>query len=480
MGLDEEMAALASKASVGGGDGKMSKQVKQEMMSSAAVLIDELLDQKMALRPPDGQSAEEVTHTMHERAVRRKILKEFQQACTKCLKCANCNAFSNKIRHDQFNKMFQVALPARNAKVSDVCCFECRVDGCIILACDRLILFLSTLLYHYLIQSNIAERIRIRPACASIHGGEAIYNDEAEEAYPDSEDEMYRNDGSSTDEEDSNDEDADEFHDARDGMIDDEAREDFPANTKGKKKKKSTSSTTVDEEIDPTGGPISRKATVSTTKNIEASKQDNFMHALEVEAQCRLTWNNEPFLCSKFFGCAHAPEHMSATNDDGANVSNGENRPRSTSDAAEAISGGGKGYTLFFLRAVPVPPSRFRPPVIMGNMTVEHSQNFYLSKVLELNARIRSAFATIHELTQEEADLKNTVEGSGSGANSKQLKKIRADKDKGQANMLEIWVDLQTTVNCFMDSTRDPKGTANNAPNGIRQLLEKKEGIFRK
>eukprot|EP00970_Alexandrium_tamarense_P000747 scaffold85_cov145-Alexandrium_tamarense.AAC.51 len=398
----------------------------------------------MALRPPDGQSAEEVTHTMHERAVRRKILKEFQQACTKCLKCANCNAFSNKIRHDQFNKMFQVALPARNAK------------------------------------SNIAERIRIRPACASIHGGEAIYNDEAEEAYPDSEDEMYRNDGSSTDEEDSNDEDADEFHDARDGMIDDEAREDFPANTKGKKKKKSTSSSTVDEEIDPTGGPISRKATVSTTKNIEASKQDNFMHALEVEAQCRLTWNNEPFLCSKFFGCAHAPEHMSATNDDGANVSNGENRPRSTSDAAEAISGGGKGYTLFFLRAVPVPPSRFRPPVIMGNMTVEHSQNFYLSKVLELNARIRSAFATIHELTQEEADLKNTVEGSGSGANSKQLKKIRADKDKGQANMLEIWVDLQTTVNCFMDSTRDPKGTANNAPNGIRQLLEKKEGIFRK
>ncbi|EED91031.1 DNA directed RNA polymerase i, alpha subunit [Thalassiosira pseudonana CCMP1335] len=321
MGLDEEMAALASKASVGGGDGKMSKQVKQEMMSSAAVLIDELLDQKMALRPPDGQSAEEVTHTMHERAVRRKILKEFQQACTKCLKCANCNAFSNKIRHDQFNKMFQVALPARNAKVSDV------------------------------------------------------------------------------------------------------SREDFPANTKGKKKKKSTSSSTVDEEIDPTGGPISRKATVSTTKNIEASKQDNFMHALEVEAQCRLTWNNEPFLCSKFFGW-------------------------------------GKGYTLFFLRAVPVPPSRFRPPVIMGNMTVEHSQNFYLSKVLELNARIRSAFATIHELTQEEADLKNT--------------------DKGQANMLEIWVDLQTTVNCFMDSTRDPKGTANNAPNGIRQLLEKKEGIFRK
>jgi DNA-directed RNA polymerase I subunit RPA1 len=41
-------------------------------------------------------------------------------------------------------------------------------------------------------------------------------------------------------------------------------------------------------------------------------------------------------------------------------------------------------------------------------------------------------------------------------------------------------VDLQTTINCFMDSTRDPKGTASSAPPGIRQLLEKKEGIFRK
>lgn len=258
----------------------------------------------------------------------------------------------------------------------------------------------------------------------------------------------------------------DEDGDAK--MIDDEAKE---AKSKTKKSKKATAND--EDEVDPTGGGVSRKATVSTGK--KESTKDSFMHALEVEAQCRLTWNKEPFLCSKFFGCAHSPEHMSVTgesleNDDAAN----NRRPRSTSDAAEAISGGGKGYTFFFLRALAVPPSRFRPPVIMGNMTVEHSQNFYLSKVLELNARIRSAFATIHDLTSEEAELKRTNE------DERRLKKIRADKDKGQASMLEIWVDLQTTINCFMDSTRDPKGTASSAPPGIRQLLEKKEGIFRK
>lgn len=257
----------------------------------------------------------------------------------------------------------------------------------------------------------------------------------------------------------------DEDGDAK--MIDDEAKE--------AKSKKSKNAIAVDneEELDPTGGGISRKATVSTGKNKESTR-DSFMHALEVEAQCRLTWNKEPFLCSKFFGCAHSPEHMSVTGEDLTHDSANNRRPRSTSDAAEAISGGGKGYTFFFLRALAVPPSRFRPPVIMGNMTVEHSQNFYLSKVLELNARIRMAFATIHDLTSEEAELKRTND------DERRLKKIRADKDKGQASMLEIWVDLQTTINCFMDSARDPKGTASNAPIGIRQVLEKKEGIFRK
>lgn len=272
--------------------------------------------------------------------------------------------------------------------------------------------------------------------------------------------------GMDTDSEDDSSSSSDEDGDAK--MVDDEAKE----AKKGNKRKKSSKDD--EDEVDPTGGGVSRKATVATDK--KDSARDSFMHALEVEAQCRLTWNKEPFLCSKFFGCAHSPEHMSVTGEDLDSGAAGTNntRPRSTSDAAEAISGGGKGYTFFFLRALPVPPSRFRPPVIMGSMTVEHSQNFYLSKVLELNARIRSAFATIHDLTSEEAELKRTNE------DEKRLKKIRADKDKGQASMLEIWVDLQTTINCFMDSTRDPKGTANSAPNGIRQLLEKKEGIFRK
>ena len=88
--------------------------MKRQLVSSAGEALDTFLEKKMAsLR----QSTTPVTLTMHERSVRRKILKEFQGACTKCLKCANCGAFSPKIRHDQFNKMFQVGMPRRNVKV---------------------------------------------------------------------------------------------------------------------------------------------------------------------------------------------------------------------------------------------------------------------------------------------------------------------------------------------------------------------------
>ena len=223
------------------------------------------------------------------------------------------------------------------------------------------------------------------------------------------------------------------------------------------------------------------------------------MNTLEIEAQCKLTWEKQPYLCSKFFGNAHTPDAGDGggggisgsallnyvTEDEGGNNSNGGNqqrRPRSTSNAAEHLPGSGKGYTLFFLRTLSVPPSRFRPPVVMANMTVEHSQNFYLSKVIELNARLRSSFHVTRELITEERELRNALSNSADGTDiARRLKTVREEKEKSQALSLGIWVDLQTQVNCFMDSTRDPKGTAAaNSPNGIRQLLEKKEGIFRK
>jgi len=432
--LDDLLATVMSGAGCGRlVEGKVGAS-KAQIAANGGKAIDEILDKKLALGPPPT-SSNNGGLTSHERSARRQTLKAFQSACTKCIKCANCSAFSPKIRHDQFNKMFQIPLSAKGKK------------------------------------SNLGNRVRIRSACSLVGGG--LYpgedSEEEEEDWPDSEDEVMDD----VEEEDSDD-------DEGDGLINDEAAEDKPSSSK-KKRKKTKNGVEQNEEEKDTTVIVDREA-----------KQDNFMNNLEIEAQCRLTWEKQPLICSKFFGSAHSPEigegsggirdtflDSSYVTDDEDNTR--RNRPRSVSNA-ELIQGGGKGYSIFFLRAIPVPPSRFRPPVIMGSTTIEHAQNFYLSRVLELNAQLRTMFNATHEFNREEGELKSALANSHDGTDTaRQLKKVRDDKDKTQANLLRVWVELQTTVNCFMDSTRDPKSSGgSNAPNGIRQLLEKKEGIFRK
>ncbi len=49
------------------------------------------------------------------------------------------------------------------------------------------------------------------------------------------------------------------------------------------------------------------------------------------------------------------------------------------------------------------------------------------------------------------------------------------------SKLVSAWIDLQNAVNCFMDSAKDPNPLGSQgAPSGIRQLLERKEGMFRR
>jgi DNA-directed RNA polymerase I subunit RPA1 len=140
--------------------------------------------------------------------------------------------------------------------------------------------------------------------------------------------------------------------------------------------------------------------------NLTESSRDRYMHPSEVKAQVERTWATNPELCKALF----------------------------------AVQGGG----VFFLQAVAVPPNRFRPPMHLGGMIVEHAQNMYLNKILTSNELVRVNFV-----------------------------------NKSEANAYKHWIDLQTHLNCYMDSSKDPSMNQNMSP-GIRQLLERKEGIFRK
>ena len=122
-------------------------------------------------------------------------------------------------------------------------------------------------------------------------------------------------------------------------------------------------------------------------------------------------------------------------------------------------------YEQYFLYCIAVLPNRFRPPMKVGGNAniVEHVQTSFYQQILQCNATLRDQIASI-------TTTGNTFD---------------ATPNRGANHMTnsayQTWIELQTAVNCYMDSSKDPKKTASmNVASGIRQILERKEGLFRK
>nr|CCA14203.1 DNAdirected RNA polymerase I subunit RPA1 putative [Albugo laibachii Nc14] len=158
-----------------------------------------------------------------------------------------------------------------------------------------------------------------------------------------------------------------------------------------------------------------------------------FLPPLEVQSQLQLLWKHETGLMELCFG-----------------------------ENTAAISGKPRmdGWQSFFLHVIPVTPSRFRPPVFLGDDQFEHAQNTYLSKIIQLSQAIVQKTNKVGK----ESGLADSVEDSS------------GDVDLFQK--LSLWTELQVNVNSLVDSTKARPGQ--DTPQGIRQLIEKKEGLFRK
>jgi DNA-directed RNA polymerase I subunit RPA1 len=122
----------------------------------------------------------------------------------------------------------------------------------------------------------------------------------------------------------------------------------------------------------------------------------------------------------------------------------------------------------YFMQCVAVLPNRFRPPMKVNTMMVEHVQTVALGKVLQANSQIRDQMATI--LQQNQSDDTNAAMTALSASSNT------------SSTIYQSWIELQTAVNIYMDSSKDPSasGSANTSSAGIRQILERKEGLFRK
>ncbi|KAI8836148.1 hypothetical protein BC829DRAFT_426249 [Chytridium lagenaria] len=168
---------------------------------------------------------------------------------------------------------------------------------------------------------------------------------------------------------------------------------------------------------------------VDTVTETVTKNDARYISSIEVRAHLRVLWRREKTLFDLLYGAAP-----------------NRNSPRiSSSDA------------MFFLEVVPVPPSKFRPASKMGDMIFEDPQNFHLSAILKTNDMIRT-------LRREQRSI------------------VEADLPENSEELLRMPQLLSRIdeVGYLIDSAKAPLVKNKEAPPGIRQMLEKKEGLFRK
>uniref|UniRef100_A0A8D3AUC3 DNA-directed RNA polymerase subunit n=1 Tax=Scophthalmus maximus TaxID=52904 RepID=A0A8D3AUC3_SCOMX len=127
---------------------------------------------------------------------------------------------------------------------------------------------------------------------------------------------------------------------------------------------------------------------------------------------------------------------------------------------------------LFFLELLVVPPCRYRPINRMGDQMFTNGQTVNMQAVMKDSVIIRKLLALIAGekiIQEEEVRYRSRPDQTFlSGIPGKTL----TDK------LYNIWIRLQAHVNIVFDSDMD-KLMTDKYP-GIRQILEKKDGLFRK
>lgn len=190
-----------------------------------------------------------------------------------------------------------------------------------------------------------------------------------------------------------------------------------------------------DVDMDAGSAPAAKKT---------SRERERIMVPEEVRAHLRRLFDEEARLCSLIWG-RHGPLSLTTTT--------------SLSTSAD----------MFFMEVLPVPPTRFRPPARMNDSIMEHPQNTLLTKVLQTSYRLKELSRELKEASAKNINV--AVDGSGSGR----------DRERVLASLMNQLIQLQTEVNSFMESKKNPTILRQGQlpiP-GVKDGLEKKEGLFR-
>ncbi|KAG6813000.1 hypothetical protein H0H92_014931 [Tricholoma furcatifolium] len=197
-----------------------------------------------------------------------------------------------------------------------------------------------------------------------------------------------------------------------------------------------------DEQDDTTPGRKSPQPARAANGKIKGKRGRNerVVAPEECRAHLRRLFRNEAAICALIFG-RHGPF-----------------APLSVDQLSFASA------DMFFMNVVPVAPTRFRPPAKMNGVLFEHPQNELLSRVITTCYRLRDINISLKEASQKTPDFDPQVQRNL------------------MATLLERLIQLQIDVNSFIDSSKNPQPVRQGKlpPAGVKQGLEKKEGLFRK
>ena len=195
------------------------------------------------------------------------------------------------------------------------------------------------------------------------------------------------------------------------------------------------------------------RASEMPTISAEEEKRDRlkFIPPLEAEARMRRLFQTE----SDIINLVWYPQLAES----GCLSSSSSSSSGTSSSTSSSKS---DGYQIFFVRAILVTPSRFRPPQHLHGESYEHPQNVFLSDILKANYRMMQVGAKEQMLSEVDPSQPKPK-----------------DQSVGYSfeSALRDWVAMQEAYNSLVDSGKSRSNNKNSS--GIRQLLEHKEGLFR-
>jgi DNA-directed RNA polymerase I subunit RPA1 len=121
----------------------------------------------------------------------------------------------------------------------------------------------------------------------------------------------------------------------------------------------------------------------------------------------------------------------------------------------------------------------------VGERATESPQNTYLSKIIILNDDISKLVreSKLAKIAKEAAGSEDGSDDGDSKSGNEEDQAAEATKKVVASNLSRImgaWIQLQDAVNCYMDNAKDPNPlNSGRLAAGIRQVLERKEGMFR-